>query len=64
MEGIKLEYQHFEHPIYKQLWGDFIPYMSVIDLLFNEGDKSLDIIRSRRRKSYTSEEVEKVKNES
>lgn len=63
-EGIKLEYQHFEHPIYKQLWGDFIPHMSVIDLLFNEGDKSLDIIRSGRRKSYTSEDVEKVKNES
>ena len=60
-EGIKLEYQHFEHPNYKQLWGDFIPYMSVIDLLFNEGDKSLDIIRSGRRKSYTSEEVRKMR---
>ena len=63
-EGISVTYQHFEHPIYKQLWGDFISHMSVIDLLFNEGDKSLDIIRSGRRKSYTSEEVEKVKNES
>lgn len=60
-ECIKLEYQHFERPIYKQLWGDFIPYMSVIDLLFNEGDKSLDIIRSGCRKSYTSEEVRKMR---
>lgn len=60
-EGIKLEYQHFEHPTYKQLWGDFIPYMSVIDLLFNEGDKGLDIIRSGRRKPYTSEEVRKMR---
>ena len=60
-EGIKLEYQHFEHPIYKQLWEDFVPHISVIDLLFNEGDKSLDIIRSGRRKPYTSEEVRKIR---
>lgn len=56
-EGIKLEYQHFEHQKYHQLFRDFIPYMSMIDLLFNEGEQSLEIIRSGRRKSYTSEEV-------
>jgi hypothetical protein len=49
-EGISITFQHFEHPVYKQLWGNFIPYLSVIDLLFNEGDKSLDIIRDGRRK--------------
>jgi len=49
-EGISITFQHFKHPVYKQLWGNFIPYMSVIDLLFNEGDKSLDIIRNGRRK--------------
>ena len=49
-EGISITFQHFEHPAYKQLWGNFIPYLSVIDLLFNEGDKSLDIIRNGRRK--------------
>ena len=62
-DGIKLEYQHFEHPIYKQLWGDFMPYMSVIDLLFNEGPKSRTIIRSGRKKSYISEEARKTRNE-
>ena len=56
-EGIKLEYQHFEHQKYHQLFGDFIPYLSIIDLLFNEGEQSLKIIRSCRRRSYTSEEV-------
>lgn len=50
-EGISTNFQHFEHPIYNQLWGDFIPYMSVIDLLFNEDDKSLDVIRNAKRKS-------------
>jgi hypothetical protein len=48
-ENIKLEYQKYEHPEYAQLWGKFMPYISVIDLLFNEGGKSLDIIRSGRK---------------
>ena len=43
--GIKLSYQNYKHPTYNQLFGDFIPYMSVIDLLLNEGKKSLEIIR-------------------
>ncbi len=44
--GIKLSYQNYKHPTYSQLYGDFIPYMSVIDLLFNEGKKSLELIKS------------------
>ena len=43
--GIKLSYQYYKHPTYNQLFGDFISNMSVIDLLFNEGEKSLEIIR-------------------
>lgn len=46
--NIKLEYQIFEHPIYTQLYGNFIPYLSVIDLLFNEGERSLEVIGSGR----------------
>ncbi|MBI4333116.1 MAG: WbqC family protein [Chloroflexi bacterium] len=42
--NIGLIYQDFEHPVYRQLWGDFAPELSVIDLLFNEGDRSLDIL--------------------
>lgn len=42
--GINVAFQEFHHPIYKQLYEPFIPCMSVIDLLFNHGDKSLDII--------------------
>ena len=47
--NLALEYQNYEHPLYRQLYGDFIPYLSVIDLLFNEGERSLEIIRSGRR---------------
>jgi hypothetical protein len=48
--GIELFYHNYEHPVYGQLYGDFLPCMSVIDLLFNFGfEKSLEIIRSGRR---------------
>ncbi len=50
-EDISIEFQNYRHPIYHQLWGSFIPYLSVIDLLFNEGKSSLEIIRSGRTKN-------------
>ena len=42
--GISIEYQDFSHPIYPQQWGEFIPNMSIIDLLFNCGPSGLEII--------------------
>lgn len=42
--NIKIYFQNFKHPIYNQLYGKFSPYMSIIDLLFNCGEKSLEII--------------------
>lgn len=44
-QGIKVIYQEFYHPIYKQLYEPFLPCMSAIDLLFNYGDKSLDVLK-------------------
>lgn len=47
--GIELEYQEFRHPEYRQLHGPFLPYMSAVDLLLNEGGaRSLEVIRSGR----------------
>lgn len=47
--GIKLVYQNFSHPHYRQQYAGkdnpFIPYMSTLDLLFNEGISSIDILR-------------------
>ena len=43
-EGIYVYFQDYKHPSYSQLWGDFIPYLSVIDLLFNHGKESKNII--------------------
>jgi hypothetical protein len=42
--GIKVKYQDYKHPEYNQLYGEFIPYLSIVDLLFNHGDESLSIL--------------------
>ena len=48
-QGIEVRFQSYEHPIYTQLFGDFEPNMSVIDLLFSCGPESLGIIRKGRK---------------
>ena len=35
--GIEVVFQDFHHPIYKQLYGDFVSNLSAIDYLFNTG---------------------------
>ncbi len=45
--NVKVIWQNFFHPTYPQLYGEFIPYLSSIDLLFNCGiEKSKEILRS------------------
>jgi hypothetical protein len=44
-ENINIIFQDFQHPTYNQLFGNFEPNMSVIDLLFNYGEESFNIIR-------------------
>jgi len=34
-ESIKVIFQNFKHPYYKQLWGDFQPCIGVLDYLMN-----------------------------
>jgi WbqC-like protein len=45
---IRLEYHQYQHPVYQQLHGDFIPYLSVVDLLFNHGSDSKPILTNRK----------------
>ncbi len=48
--GIDLYYHFYDHPKYQQLNGDFLPYMSMIDLLFNVGfENALFVVRSGRK---------------
>lgn len=41
---ISVMYENFLHPIYNQMNNNFIPNLSIIDLLFNEGEKSKQIL--------------------
>lgn len=44
--GITPVFQDYSHPVYPQLHGDFRSHLSIVDLLFNCGDDSLDILMS------------------
>jgi hypothetical protein len=45
--GIRLAYQDYRHPEYPQLHAPpFEPYMAIVDLLFNCGPSSLEVIMS------------------
>lgn len=37
--GIEVQYHDYQHPVYPQRHGGFIPYMSSIDYLFNCGNR-------------------------
>jgi len=43
--GIGVLYQHYEHPVYAQQHGEFVPFLSGLDLLLTHGDESLSILR-------------------
>jgi len=54
-EGIELYYHQFEHPVYKQMFGEFLSHMSILDMLFNCGfEDSLELIRSGRKRKKKS----------
>jgi hypothetical protein len=43
--GIQVVVQEFHHPLYRQCFDGFESHMSIIDLLFNFGKNSYDILR-------------------
>ena len=47
-DNIKLVYHDYKHPVYNQQYKEFIPFACIIDLIFNEGENSLNIIKSGR----------------
>ena len=44
--NIRLIFHNYEHPSYNQLFGSFCYYACILDLIFNEGDNSLEVIKS------------------
>lgn len=50
-EKITVEWHNYQHPYYHQLWfkeQGFISHLSVVDLLFNHGRESLDILTGQK----------------
>lgn len=43
---ITLKYYDFLPPVYPQIWGDFIPGLSILDLLFNCGPRAKNFIEN------------------
>jgi hypothetical protein len=45
--GIDLTYQSIEHPEYPQRFGEFVPSLSFVDVMFNVGpDEARELVRS------------------
>tara|TARA_B100000242_G_scaffold228091_1_gene168390 strand:- start:68 stop:304 length:237 start_codon:yes stop_codon:yes gene_type:complete len=38
---IQIERQNYSHPVYKQLNGEFLPYMGIVDFWINTHDVKL-----------------------
>ncbi len=43
--GIRHFFCRFEHPVYPQMHGEFLPNLSALDLLFNCGGRANEILR-------------------
>ena len=43
-KNVQPYFQKYNHPVYNQVKRGFLPYMSVIDMLFNEGKNSKNIL--------------------
>ncbi|CAB5079039.1 hypothetical protein D3OALGB2SA_21 [Olavius algarvensis associated proteobacterium Delta 3] len=44
--GIRIDTYRMPMWIYPQLWGDFLPNLSILDMIFNIGPKTRDLLRS------------------
>jgi len=42
--GVLVYFHEYSHPEYRQHFSPFIPYLSVLDLLFNEGSGSFNVM--------------------
>lgn len=46
--GIDVEVQQFEHPVYAQPFGEFLPDLAAVDMLFSCGRDTAEILAERR----------------
>jgi hypothetical protein len=47
-ENLEIKFQNYQPTHYPQLYNDHVEYLSIIDMLFNMGDETLNMIRAGR----------------
>jgi hypothetical protein len=47
--GVSVSWQNFKHPTYSQLYGNFEPMLSCLDLFFNCGNDAALVLRGLTR---------------
>lgn len=55
--GVKVWFQNYTHPTYEQRFPPFAPYAALLDVLFNHGPASGEIMRSGRGAPFTPEQL-------
>ncbi len=55
--GVEVSFQNYLHPEYRQLFPPFLSHACALDLLFNEGSRSAEIVRSGRGEAFSPEDV-------
>jgi hypothetical protein len=55
--GVEVFFQNYTHPEYRQLFPPFLSHTCALDLLFNEGRRSAEIVRSGRGVAFSPAEV-------
>jgi len=48
-QGVEVRYHNYDHPVYGQAYAGFEPNMTALDLLFNAGPKSREIMLQQER---------------
>ncbi|HSX39552.1 MAG TPA: WbqC family protein [Candidatus Saccharimonadales bacterium] len=46
-KNIELVFHNFQHPVYNQLHGDFIPYLSIFDVACNLGPETRSLLNAK-----------------
>jgi hypothetical protein len=62
-DKVELFWFEYSHPVYPQIGNEFLPYLSIIDLLFNTGEKARDYIRQGLDNCLQIEDGHTLKNE-
>ena len=55
--GLGVWFQNYTHPEYEQRFPPFLPYASILDMLFNQGPESGAIMRSGRGQPFTPSQI-------